>query len=238
MYQTAMTGAAAPARALPVAVTLTGRQAIHDGRLTRIIAAGDGCLTTALNPDEKAFEWAVVVLPQPGETVTVASTDGQVCGLWVGLRGVSPDASRIHADLLVDGQVRRVSVATGEVDARQTVSQLASDGEEAAATALFQEMTAHQETRETQQAQLDQLVDDAHTYADDNELCRRFDEFMVSHGLRPRTRDYELRVEVTATVYLTREAANAEDAADALTRDEVFAALNAVDIEWEAEESD
>ena len=49
--------------------------------------------------------------------------------------------------------------------------------------AARQELTAHQ-------ARLERIVDAAHEYADDNDLCARYDEFMMSVGLRPRSRDW------------------------------------------------
>ena len=52
--------------------------------------------------------------------------------------------------------------------------------------AARQELTAHQ-------ARLERIVDAAHEYADDNDLCARYDEFMMSVGLRPRSRDWVLR---------------------------------------------
>jgi len=51
-----------------------------------------------------------------------------------------------------------------------------------------------------ERARLESIVDAAHQYADDHDLCERFDEFMVEHGLRPRRRDYIVELDATVRV--------------------------------------
>ena len=62
-------------------------------------------------------------------------------------------------------------------------------------------------------ADMQALVADAHQWADDNELCSTFDEFMEEHGLPARLRDWVVQVEVPITLEFTVEdMSNADDA--------------------------
>lgn len=72
---------------------------------------------------------------------------------------------------------------------------------------------------------LESIVDAAHTYADDNNLCSVFDEFMLEQGLRPRSRDYEVVVDVTLRVRITSRGHDADDASDDVGDDEVAETL-------------
>ena len=60
---------------------------------------------------------------------------------------------------------------------------------------------------------MEALVADAHQWADENELCSAFDEFMEEHGLPARLRDWTVKVEVPITLEFTVEdMSNADDA--------------------------
>nr|DAV81469.1 MAG TPA: hypothetical protein [Caudoviricetes sp.] len=60
---------------------------------------------------------------------------------------------------------------------------------------------------------MEALAADAHQWADNNELCSAFDEFMEEHGLPARPRDWTVKVEVPITLEFTVEdMPNAEDA--------------------------
>ena len=229
---------ATPARAIATPLPLTGRQAIFEGLLTRIIDAGeDSTVTTALRPTEAVLASSVVALPKPGEAVTLPRSVGERLAVWVGLRGVSPSADMIEAHLLIEGSVQLFTLEAAVVDARRTVEVAATDVEEAAADALFAELTAHQRTRDDHETWTNTLVEDAHHYADENDLCERFDSFMRKHDLPARTRDYDLRVTVTATLVVSREAGSVEEAISDLTTEDVWAAMSRHSIDdWEAEE--
>lgn len=82
------------------------------------------------------------------------------------------------------------------------------------------------------------LTSRAHEQADDQDWCEQFDDFMESVGLERRTREYELRVSVTATVYLTREASNLTAAIESIDEDDVWSQLDSDDISFEVEEDD
>lgn len=82
----------------------------------------------------------------------------------------------------------------------------------------------------------------AHHYADQHDLCEAFDDFMVSIGLEPRTREYEVTVRVSFDVKVTVEATRAEDAEDAVdwweVREEARRYLQHNDIDNDCEITD
>lgn len=57
-----------------------------------------------------------------------------------------------------------------------------------------------------------------------------------SAPLPVRSRDYDLEVEVSATVRVTLNATSEDEAIDALTREEVWAALGEDNITWDVGE--
>lgn len=57
-----------------------------------------------------------------------------------------------------------------------------------------------------------------------------------SAPLPVRSRDYDLEVEVSATVRVTLTATSEEEATDALTREDVWAALGEDNITWDVSE--
>ena len=69
------------------------------------------------------------------------------------------------------------------------------------------------------------LTEAAHEYANDNSLCGVFDQFMIDHGLAPRTREYEVEVDVEFRVRITVEGVNGDAAAEAIDQDEVDEAI-------------
>ena len=73
---------------------------------------------------------------------------------------------------------------------------------------------------------LERIVDAAHEYADDNDLCQRFDRFMESQGLRPRSRDWVCVVDATVRVRIPVRAPSADDAASGVDDDMVVNALS------------
>lgn len=62
------------------------------------------------------------------------------------------------------------------------------------------------------EARLERIVDAAHDYANDNDLCERFDRFMISQGLRPRSHEYVCEVDVTVRVRIAVSAHSADAA--------------------------
>lgn len=76
-------------------------------------------------------------------------------------------------------------------------------------------------------AELNAIVMAAHEYADDNDLCERFDEFLDEHGLpsrNERTQEVEVMVTVRLTVYT--KGRNESEAYEQMEHEEVVAALS------------
>lgn len=223
-----------------------GRGAVCSGRLTRVSAVRGSEVFVTEWPGTAWDAVSVVPLPVIGERVAVMTTSGLVeGGAWLGLTGgTSGDLSRMaSADgslgvwLLVGEQVRTVRVQPDGLDARKVVTGTLSDGERAAVAVLAALQRTHAEAMTKHEQWLAGLVSDAHDYANDNDLCGRFDEFMTEHGLPGRVREFRFRVNVQSSVYLTVEGADAEAAQESITREQVWDAMSCYGIdEWEAEE--
>jgi len=218
-------------------VDLVGRPAAVDREITTVTALRGNEVFTDREPGRGRDEGEVVALPVTGEFVHIDAGEAEVArGYWLGLaEQTTRVGDEITVLLLAASIVREVTVRLELVEARRVVSGRATDGERAAMGALLAEARAHRRTRRDHAAWLDRLTEEAHTEADDRDWCGDFDDFMARVGLARRTRDYDLRVEVTATVYLTRNANSGEEAIDALTCEDVREALSCGDIKWEAE---
>lgn len=221
------------------AVDLVERPALLEGGrvLTQVSAVRGQEVFTLHEPGRGRTGQEVVALPVTGESITAQTSEGEVRGYWLGMVLEAGCADRFEAFVLEGSVVRRVTFEPGQAEARQVVTGRATEGERVVMQALLTESCAHHQTWVTHQQRIDALVHDAHEYAENSDLCETFDDFMESHGMPRRSRDYELRVEVTATVYLTRSGGDVEDAIDSLTRQDVFDALGAEQIEYTAEEA-
>lgn len=71
----------------------------------------------------------------------------------------------------------------------------------------------------------DQLVRDAHEYANENSLCSEFDRFMEAHDLPRRVRDYQVAVTAQLTVYINVSANDSDDAMANVSTSEVIDAI-------------
>lgn len=78
------------------------------------------------------------------------------------------------------------------------------------------------------EARLERIVDAAHEYANDNDLCSRFDDFMVENGLRPRARDWDCVVDATVRIRIPVSSHSSDSAASAVTDEMVVDAISAL----------
>lgn len=178
---------------------------------------------TAVMPDVSST--VVGVLPGDGVFVTVLSDSGQVSmsGYLMVDHAVRESVSGVDAGGVVevvlfglDEVVRFVSVVPARVRAidmpsvrvlegprryllRQLVSERAAMRRESAkidaeVSRMRAAMSAEFSVR------LESITDAAHEYADDNDLCSVFDDFMSSQGLRTRDKDFEIEIDATVTV--------------------------------------
>ena len=214
---------------------LVGRPAIVDQRLTTITAVDGQRLSTALDPDASLEAPDVLLLPHAGEYVEMPDViPSPVQGYWLGPVDETRIGEHFAALVLVGTRLTEVVMPTNQADARRLVTGAAIDP--APMQALLAEARAHRRTRRENAEWVDRLVSIAHEEADDRGWCTEFDDVCDRIGIPRRTRDYDLRVEVTATVLVSRSATNADEAIDSLTREDVWAALSADNIEWDAEE--
>lgn len=84
------------------------------------------------------------------------------------------------------------------------------------------EADARTEAAESRHATwIESIVEDAHEWADENDLCEKFDEFMEDHGLPTRTRTYTVWATVSARVPVNVEARSYDDARDDVGEHEI-----------------
>ncbi|MFJ4233925.1 hypothetical protein [Cellulosimicrobium cellulans] len=215
-------------------IDLIGRPAIRDGAMTTITAVRGEHVYTADTPGIAHEADQLVALPVLGEHVRTST--GTV-GYWIGtLDDEQVPAGTVRALLLSDNLSQTFDIATSSLDARAVVDGRASEGERTALGAVLAAHMAHRSTIRRHRQWIDTLTDDAHLHADDQQWCDQFDDFMEEHGLARRARDYDLRVQVTATLYLTRSAASLDAAIDTLDGETLLAALASDDLEWDADE--
>ena len=219
-------------------VDLINRPAfVVDGqRFSRVSSVCGDEVFTADNPTRALTGDAVVALPMLGEFVRTHDGTQGVYGYWLGLVREVAQQGRLEAFVLEESRVRLVSFEPEQVEARQVVSGRATEGERVAMSALLVEAGAHERTKREHEDRLERLADAAHAEADERKWCSEFDDFLEAQGLPRRSRDYQLQVEVTATVYLSRSATSEDNAVDSLTTQEVFDLLTVQSIDYEASE--
>lgn len=216
-------------------IDMVGRPAVVDQEITTVTALRGTEVFTAREPGTGREAETVVILPVTGEFVEMPDViPSGVKGYWL---GPVETGTRVHETfsvfVLSGSTVHRLVMPVAKADARQLVKGRATEGERAAMGALLTEARAHDCTRRDHEAWRDRLVSEAHSEADEREWCGEFDDFMDRVGLPRRSRDYDLEVEVSATVRVTLNATSESEAADALTRAEVWAALGEDNITWE-----
>ena len=224
----------APTSTTTPAIEMAGRTAFVEGGrvLTTVTHSSDTLVFTAHTAGQGLTETEVVTLPITGEFVTVDLNGRALAGHWLGLATEHPSANAVEAFVLTTaGVVEAIMVPSSTIEARRIVTPNVQKAERGTAlTALLVEARKHRQAETTYRNRLDRLVESAHEYAEDNELCGKFDEFMEENSLPPRQKSFDLAVEVTATVYLTREGRDADDAAESVSKEEIVAYLDSSNI--------
>lgn len=223
-----------PAADMPVDRSdLIGRLAWRQdaGVLTSVIAATEVTTRTADALGRDLARGEVVVLPVLGEAVVVIDGGAQVEGTWLGLVEEYRPGASAEVLLVCGEEVTTATVALEACDARAVVTAPATAATEALLGALLATARSAHRAHRIAQERVDALISDAHTYADDHSLCSAFDDFLEDHGFPRRTREFELTVSVTATIYLTRTAENADDAIESVLTSEVMERLTASDLD-------
>ncbi|WP_128645086.1 hypothetical protein [Rhodococcus sp. BS-15] len=82
---------------------------------------------------------------------------------------------------------------------------------EKSAQELAEARAALRDVSSRHESAMDKLVADAHEWADDNDLCSRFDEFMEDHNLPTRLKDFDVEVSVRLSTSVTVRVSGARD---------------------------
>lgn len=159
---------------------------------------------------------------QPGSVVCAALSDGPVTGWLVveetAAAGVERQCAVVgleNCSVVSAGPVSEVKLAGDPVPTADAMPAWAPAlaGEFWAARRARAEAEASRAALTAHQARLERIVDAAHEYADANDLCERFDNFMQEQGLRPRSHDYIVELDVTVRVRVRASGQNADAAA-------------------------
>jgi len=160
------------------------------------------------------------ILPAPGDVVEIQTpepTYGYLLGTHMGPpAALAPGAGpRPYATVATAAGVRIVPLPAGGITAgadpdrlptaRAVLAMLADQAQR-----LRRRQELAEADRRADQEWRDSLVEDAHAWATANGLCDAFDDFMETHGLPGRERDFQFNVEVSAPV--TISATTPEDA--------------------------
>lgn len=172
---------------------------------------------------------------QPGAVVYAALSTGPVAGWLVVEESAPSGAERRCAVVRVDecsvvaaGAVSEVQVSGEPVPTEDEMPAWAA----AVAGAFWsaQQARAERDAARTaltvHEARLERIVDAAHEYADENDLCERFDRFMERQGLRPRSRNWVCVVDATVRVRIPVSSPSADAAAGEVDDSMVVEALS------------
>lgn len=166
-----------------------------------------------------------VPMPRPGEVVSIGEAG---TGQWIGL--AEPIAGRqATVRLLNRGEVSTHLVPIADLCAGKVVVGQQDDAVTQAVCALSHVYTVSDRSHIQYEGWKESLVKDAHDYANDNDLCERFDEFMVEHHLPGRIYEHTVEVEVELTVRLIIDGHNDDDVEGQVDRESVIGMLTTPD---------
>lgn len=181
--------------------------------------------TTAVNPAQIDTSTQETLPPSPKGTVPLVGQfvalfrDGGVTTGWL---MEEPTEQEANPAGLVHLEAQMITAEGVVVHARRTRQEWLDaerDDRRPTAAMLF---ALHRKRK----AELTEIVDDAHEFADNNDLCGEFDRFLEEHGLPSRNdRDQYLAVRVEVTVHVRGAGRTEEDAYDALDQEQVFDAV-------------
>lgn len=244
-------GSSSPnAAAVPLA--LSGRTVIvkDGGEVFHAAKSAPGSVSVTVGTPERVLgPDEFTPLPLPGEQVATVTDEGEhVTGRFLTadleenshLRMRCPRVALLIETPADNAIVRWVSnVEVNQWDARQCVRGDSSGVTvESLTTALVGQVRDRQSEDRKRAVWLSNLTSRAHDEGNDREWCGEFDDFLESVGLERRTREYDLRVEVTATLHFTRVATTLDAAIDAIDEEDVWDRLTSDDISFEVEGED
>lgn len=250
--ETSVSGLAA-SQQLETWADLPGRRCfiIESGQIGTIVSVEEegGYKVRHSSTDREVHHYAADVvraLPEPGERVALYRAGQQlVAGVWLG------DQDGEVAVLTGDGNVIEWILAASDLPdmavspyrsveradgTSQPIDALATETYRLARS-LHEAHTKCNRIQREQRAWIDQLVESAHEYADDADLCGTFDNFMERQGLpvREKSHDVDVTVSVELTIYDVM-ARDAEDAEQKISTEHVHDALRDIPhsrIDWD-----
>lgn len=169
------------------------------------VTTKDGTATLLLEGGMRVAVEGAVLLPWVGQTVRL-STGGQdpVIGAFLGVVGVvwEDDEWRLRGAVMLHGGVEMFTLSpqSWAADPEGHDDGFTGVTLPAALAALAESVTKGVRDAEARERWLASTTADAHAYANENDLCVRFDEFMESVGLEGRTQDRTLTVQVSFDV--------------------------------------
>jgi len=202
------------------AVSQVGQDA-SDTRVYRDPATGRdlGLLSPAQAPE------GATPMPRPGEVVSIAAT---ATGQWIGL--AEPIAGpQVTVRLLNQGEVSTHLVPIADLCAGKVVVGQQDEAVTQAVRALSRAYEVSDRSHIQNEWWKESLVEDAHDYANANDLCPRFDEFMIEHHLPGRTYGHTVDVDVELTVQLIIDGHNDDHVEGQVDRESVIGMLTAPD---------
>lgn len=227
------------------AMTYRGRNALVEGgsTLVQVVAITDEVVITADGAQHPLA--AATILPRGGECITGPGIARTAPWQWLGL--VRPDEPRQPSAVLSgwvlgpDGLPVTRTFVTSDVDARTSVVTGCAHAEPVLAGALVAVAVRRETTgayyRERQQAQREELAASAHRWADANNAGESFDEFLNECGLPGRERDFDLRVQISTTVFLTQSGSSLDQAIGAIESTDVLDSLDLDNSDYEVEQN-
>ena len=195
------------------------------------VTTKDGSMTLLLEGGMRVAVEGAVLLPWVGQTVRL-STGGQdpVIGAFLGVVGVvwEDEQWRLRGAVMLHGGVETFTLSpqAWAADPEGHDDGFTGVTLPAALAALAESVTKGAREMEARERWIEDTTSDAHAYANDNDLCQRFDEFMESVGLRGRTQDRTLTVQVSFDLEV--ETPYDADPEDHISQEAVRAALSEV----------
>lgn len=198
---------------------LVGRMIFHNGSCLELTGFEGGRLMTVTGP-VSVEEASNAVLPEPGTIITMYGQE------MVWLKPHVAQGKQLLSYVFVDGAVQRRLI-----NSAASIVTLPERARESARTVEL--LLEQHHVMEQFKARLNAA---ANEWADDNDLCGRYDEFMEEQGFSGREQDYE--AEITVTFRRTITGRSFDDASADLTSDDVAEWVSEVVMsgEWSVEE--
>lgn len=162
-----------------------------------------------------------VLLPKVGQDVRLEDGGAIILGHFLGILGRVDQGvgARLRGSVLTASGMQTVALppVAWQVPVEARGGGFTGVDVDAAVRALAEVHIGAEKAAQGYEAWKARTVARAHEYADDNDLCSRFDDFMEEVGLPSRRRSENVSVEVTVNVEVEVELGRHDDAVDFIT---------------------